>query len=130
MASPLEGASVHFMHLHGTILAWIRVKFEKLLTILEFTVMWTGRRVAAAPSSMIFQNIPSGYGLLQVQKRAGTPFAVRVGCCLGQGGIFYQHTHMKKQGCLRDRLGEWTWGCIYPLGVSRKPMMRLHCSGF
>lgn len=83
---PLEGASAHLL-LHRTILGWTTVKSAKLHILREFTVMCTGRPLAAARSSMAFQNITPGEGL-QVQKKAGSPFAIRVGCCLGRGDTF------------------------------------------
>lgn len=74
MADSLEGASVHFVHLCGTILGWTKVKTAKLHIILKFTVMRSGRPLVDTPSSCGFPKYSISLGLLEVHKRAGSPF--------------------------------------------------------
>ena len=111
-----------------TILGWTQVKSTKLHTILEFTVMCTGRPLAAAMHGlMVFQNSPPGWDL-QVQKRAGSPLSLGWVAVWARG--YFLLAHPRAQACLPQG-PEW-WGdlgmCSH-LGISRKQVMRLCCTG-
>lgn len=123
MADPLEGASVHFLHLNRTILCLTKVKSEKLHIIFEFTVMWTGRPLAVTPSYVVFQNIPSGQGLLEVQKSAGSPFAIKVG--------YYMSAYAHEEASLPQRQAWWVvLGIHLPFGRYQEASNVVCCASF